>query len=348
MRRAASRGRRTRACCGASSFTIMEWPSGWTATRRSRRLRRDAGTDATAAGGICTTATCFRCPTTGSIPWYAAWDLAYHMIPFAEIDPHFAKEQLMLLLREWYMHPNGQIPAYEFAFGDVNPPVHAWACWRVYKMTGPRGERDRVFLERVFQKLLINFTWWVNRKDVDGKNIFSGGFLGLDNIGVFDRSQPLPGNLKLEQADGTAWMAFYCLTMLSMALELAREDPAYEDVASKFFEHFVAIADAMNTLGGNGLWDEEDGFYYDQLRVDGTHAPVARALGGGADPAGRGDGARVRGHRPAARLSQTHGLVPRKPPGPVRADFVYGAGRFQWAHATGCWRSRRWGACCAC
>jgi hypothetical protein len=213
-------------------------------------------------------------PDNWEYPWYAAWDLAYHMIPFAEIDPHFAKEQLVLMLREWYMHPNGQLPAYEFAFGDVNPPVHAWACWRVYKMTGPRGARDRVFLARVFHKLLINFTWWVNRKDVEGLNIFSGGFLGLDNIGVFDRSLPLPGNLKLEQADGTAWMAAYCLTMLSMALELAREDPAYEDVASKFFEHFVAIASAMNSLGGNGLWDEGDGFYYDQLRVDGTTLPL--------------------------------------------------------------------------
>ncbi len=213
-------------------------------------------------------------PDNWEYPWYAAWDLAFHMIPFANLDPHYAKEQLVLLLREWYMHPNGQIPAYEFAFGDVNPPVHAWACWRVYKMTGPRGGRDRVFLGRVFQKLLINFTWWVNRKDVEGQNIFSGGFLGLDNIGVFDRSKPLPGNLKLEQADGTAWMAAYCLTMLSMALELAREDPVYEDVASKFFEHLVAIASAMNSLGGNGLWDETDGFYYDQLRVDGTTLPL--------------------------------------------------------------------------
>ncbi len=213
-------------------------------------------------------------PDNWEYPWYAAWDLAFHMIPFAKLDPHFAKEQLVLMLREWYMHPNGQIPAYEFAFGDVNPPVHAWACWRVYKMTGPRGGRDRIFLARVFQKLLINFTWWVNRKDVEGLNIFSGGFLGLDNIGVFDRSQPLPGNVKLEQADGTAWMASYCLTMLSMALELAAEDPAYEDVASKFFEHFVAIASAMNSLGGTGLWDETDGFYYDQLHVDHTTLPL--------------------------------------------------------------------------
>jgi len=213
-------------------------------------------------------------PDNWEFPWYASWDLAFHMILFARLDPHFAKEQLVLLLREWYMHPNGQVPAYEFGFGDVNPPVHAWACWRVYKMTGPRGGRDRVFLARVFQKLLINFTWWVNRKDVAGQNIFSGGFLGLDNIGVFDRSQPLPGNVILEQADGTAWMASYCLTMLSMALELAREDPGYEDVASKFFEHFVAIASATNSLGGNGLWDETDGFYYDQLRVDGTTLPL--------------------------------------------------------------------------
>ena len=172
---------------------------------------------------------------------------------------------MLLLLREWYMHPNGQLPAYEFAFSDANPPVHAWACWRLYKMTAPRGRRDTDFLERAFHKLLINFTWWVNRKDLEGKNLFAGGFLGLDNIGVFDRSRPLPTGGQLEQADATAWMAFYCTTMLSMALELARMDRAYEDVASKFFEHFVAISGAMNTLGGTGLWDEQDGFYYDQL-----------------------------------------------------------------------------------
>ncbi|MGH9316478.1 MAG: MGH1-like glycoside hydrolase domain-containing protein, partial [Thermoanaerobaculia bacterium] len=213
-------------------------------------------------------------PDTWEYPWYAAWDLAFHMVPFAKLDPDFAKQQLILLLREWYMHPNGQIPAYEFAFGDVNPPVHAWAAWRTYKITGPRGGRDRVFLARVFQKLLLNFTWWVNRKDPEGKNLFAGGFLGLDNIGVFDRSTELPTGGYLEQADGTAWMAFYCATMLSMALELAREDPSYEDVASKFFEHFVAITDAMNTLGGTGLWDEDDGFYYDQLHVDGHHIPL--------------------------------------------------------------------------
>ena len=180
----------------------------------------------------------------------------------------------MLFLREWYMHPNGQLPAYEFNFGDVNPPVHAWACWRVYKMTAARGQRDRVFLSRCFQKLVINFTWWVNRKDLEGRNLFAGGFLGLDNIGVFDRSKPLPTGGHLQQADGTAWMAFYCATMLSIALELARDNPATEDMASKFFEHFVAIADAMNTQGGTGLWDEEDGFYYDQLRVGGRTIPL--------------------------------------------------------------------------
>lgn len=213
-------------------------------------------------------------PDKWEYPWYAAWDLAFHMIPFARLDPEFAKDQLSLFLREWYMHPNGQIPAYEFALGDVNPPVHAWACWRVYKMTGPQHHRDRLFLKRTFQKLLLNFTWWVNRKDVRGKHLFSGGFLGLDNIGIFDRSKPLPTGGHLEQADGTAWMAFYCVTMLAMALELAVEDPSYEDIASKFFEHFVAIADAINTLDGTGLWDELDGFYYDHLHVNGMSTPL--------------------------------------------------------------------------
>ena len=217
-------------------------------------------------------------PDKWEYPWFAAWDLAFHMIPFARIDPRFAKEQIILFLREWYMHPNGQIPAYEFAFGDVNPPVHAWAAWRVYKIAARRGDRDRDFLESVFQKLLLNFTWWVNRKDAHGKNLFSGGFLGLDNIGVFDRSKPLPTGGTLQQADGTAWMAFYCATMLSIALELAHDGgkvrTAYEDMASKFLEHFVQIADAMNTLGGTGLWDETDGFYYDQIRFDNSAVPL--------------------------------------------------------------------------
>ncbi len=213
-------------------------------------------------------------PDKWEYPWFAAWDLAFHTVAFARIDPDFSKQQLVLFLREWYMHPNGQMPAYEFEFSDVNPPVHAWAAWRAYKMTSAKGIRDRTFLARVFQKLLINFTWWINRKDAEGKNIFGGGFLGLDNIGVFDRSKPLPTGGYLEQADGTAWMAFYCATMLSMALKLAERDPAYEDMASKFFEHFVAIADSMNWLDGTGLWDEQDGFYYDHLHADGVQEPL--------------------------------------------------------------------------
>jgi hypothetical protein len=207
-------------------------------------------------------------PDKWEYPWFAAWDTAFHMIPFASVDPDFAKEQLLLLLREWYMHPNGQLPAYEWNFSDVNPPVHAWAVWRVYKIADRKGARDIFFLERAFQKLLLNFTWWVNRKDVEGRHVFGGGFLGLDNIGVFDRSRPLPGGGRLNQADGTAWMASYCLTMLSISLELALEKPVYEDIASKFFEHFVNICDAINSLGGTGLWDSDDGFYYDQLIIN--------------------------------------------------------------------------------
>lgn len=213
-------------------------------------------------------------PDKWEYPWFAAWDTAFHMIPFAKIDPEFAKSQLELFLREWYMHPNGQLPAYEFNFCDVNPPVHAWAAWRVYKLTGKRGTRDRPFLESMFQKLLINFTWWVNRKDAEGNNLFQGGFLGLDNIGVFDRSKPLPVGGFLQQSDGTAWMAFYCLTMLSMALELAQENPVYEDLASKFFEHYIGIADAMDDELGDGLWDEKDGFYYDQLKLGKKTIPL--------------------------------------------------------------------------
>jgi len=209
-------------------------------------------------------------PDKWEYPWFAAWDLAFHTIPIALIDPDFAKDQLILLLREWYMHPNGQLPAYEWSFGDVNPPVHAWAAFRVYKIERRlRGVADRGFLEKVFHKLLLNFTWWVNRKDPDGMNIFEGGFLGLDNIGVFDRSAPLPTGGHLEQSDGTSWMGMFCLNMLAIALELAKEDPAYEDVASKFFEHFVHIAHAMNDMGADGrsLWDEVDGFYYDVLHL---------------------------------------------------------------------------------
>ena len=212
-------------------------------------------------------------PDKWEYPWFAAWDSAFHMIPFAKLDPAFTKKQLLLLLREWYMHPNGQLPAYEWNFSDVNPPVHAWSVWRVYKIASEKGERDLDFLERAFQKLLVNFTWWVNRKDAEGNHVFGGGFLGLDNIGVFDRSHSLPTGSVLHQADGTAWMGFYCLNMLSMALELAPTRPPYEDIASKFLEHFVSIADAMNTLDGNGLWDEEDGFYYDNLKI-GDQKPI--------------------------------------------------------------------------
>jgi hypothetical protein len=217
-------------------------------------------------------------PDKWEYPWYAAWDLAFHCVSMALIDPKFAKDQLVLFLREWYMHPNGQLPAYEWNFSDVNPPVHAWAAWRVYKIAARIQKKpDRQFLVRVFHKLLLNFTWWVNRKDPQGKNVFEGGFLGLDNIGVFDRSRPLGPGSYIEQSDGTSWMAMFCLNMLSIAMELAREDPAYEDVASKFFEHFIYIAAAMNNLGGQGigLWDEKDGFYYDVLHLGATKETIS-------------------------------------------------------------------------
>ncbi|MCY7377460.1 MAG: hypothetical protein LH472_16000 [Pyrinomonadaceae bacterium] len=209
-------------------------------------------------------------PDKWEYPWYAAWDLAFHCIALALVDSEFAKEQLLLMLREWYMHPNGQLPAYEWAFGDVNPPVHAWAALRVYQIEKKRhGVGDKKFLARIFQKLLLNFTWWVNRKDSEGMNVFEGGFLGLDNIGVFDRSRPLPTGGKLAQSDGTSWMAMYCLNMLAVALELAEEDETYEDVASKFWEHFLYIAQAMNHRGKDdtALWDEQDGFFYDVLHL---------------------------------------------------------------------------------
>ena len=211
-------------------------------------------------------------PDKWEFPWYASWDLAFHCIPLALVDPHFAKSQLDLIVREWYQHPNGQIPAYEWHFGDVNPPVIAWAAWRVYQIERKQsGRGDRAFLETVFHKLLIAFTWWVNRKDSEGNNIFQGGFLGLDNIGVFDRNEMFPDGSRLEQSDGTSWMGMFCLNMLRIALELARENPVYENIATKFFEHFLSIAAAMNNLGGKGigLWDEEDEFYYDVLHTPG-------------------------------------------------------------------------------
>jgi hypothetical protein len=218
-------------------------------------------------------------PDTWEYPWFAAWDLAFHTIPLALVDAEFAKHQLVLLTREWYMHPNGQLPAYEWAFGDVNPPVHAWATWRVFQMDRKqRGDQgDLAFLERVFHKLMLNFTWWVNRKDAQGRNIFQGGFLGLDNIGVFDRSKPLPTGGFINQADGTSWMAMYCLNLMRIALELARHNKVYEDIASKFFEHFLHIAAAINSGDDDlGLWDEEDKFYYDDLRTPGGREVVLK------------------------------------------------------------------------
>ncbi|MCP5420354.1 MAG: glucosidase [Gammaproteobacteria bacterium] len=218
-------------------------------------------------------------PDKWEYPWYAAWDLAFHCLPLALVDAEFAKAQLLLMTREWYMHPNGQLPAYEWNFGDVNPPVHAWATWRVFQIDrNQRGDQgDLGFLERVFHKLMLNFTWWVNRKDVQDRNIFQGGFLGLDNIGVFDRSAPLPTGGFINQADGTSWMAMYCLNLMRIALELALHNPVYQDIATKFFEHFLSIAAAMNNIGGEGigLWDETDQFYYDELNLpDGRLVPL--------------------------------------------------------------------------
>jgi hypothetical protein len=209
-------------------------------------------------------------PDKWEYPWYAAWDLGFHCVSLVLVDPDFAKQQLQLMTREWYMHPNGQLPAYEWAFGDVNPPVHAWAAWRVYKIDAKqRGRADTAFLKSIFHKLLLNFTWWVNRKDREGRNIFQGGFLGLDNISLFDRSAMLPAGGHLDQADGTAWMGFFSLLMLKISLELAKDDPIYQDMATKFYEHFLAIARAMTDTGGQGysLWNDEDGFFYDALHL---------------------------------------------------------------------------------
>ena len=221
-------------------------------------------------------------PDKWEYPWYAAWDLAFHTVALAVVDTEFAKEQLLLLTRSWYLHPNGQLPAYEWAFGDVNPPVHGWAAWRVFQMdrqrrrrTHPNDPGDLEFLERVFHKLMLNFTWWVNRKDAQGRNIFQGGFLGLDNIGVFDRSA-LPTGGCINQADGTSWMAMYALNLMRIALELAQHNPVYEDASTKFFQHFLHIAEAMTSMNeGHGLWDDGDGFFYDVLNLpDGQMLPL--------------------------------------------------------------------------
>jgi hypothetical protein len=251
-------------------FDIPQWLSGDPAQPPppdERKNGRNSGWE------HLTNAEVISMPDKWEYPWYASWDLAFHCISLALIDPRFAKGQLKLLTREWYMHPNGQLPAYEWNFSDVNPPVHAWATWRVYKidMKNNNGIGDRAFLETVFHKLLLNFTWWVNRKDIHNKNIFQGGFLGLDNIGVFDRSAEIPGGGKIEQADGTAWMAMYTLNMMRIALELAINNKVYEDLASKFLEHFLYIAGAMSNIDGKGidLWDEEDQFFYDVFHTDG-------------------------------------------------------------------------------
>ena len=209
-------------------------------------------------------------PDKWEYPWYAAWDVAFHTIPLALVDSEFAKQQLLLFTKEWYMHPNGQLPAYEWSFSDVNPPVHAWATYRVYKMDEKQnGKGDRRFLEEVFHKLLLNFTWWVNKKDHEGNNIFQGGFLGMDNIGVFDRSAPLPAGEFIEQTDGTSWMAMFTLNMLRLSLELSKENPTYQSLSTKFFEHFLYIAGAMRNIGNEGidLWDQEDEFFYDVLHT---------------------------------------------------------------------------------
>jgi len=248
-------------------FMVRRWLDGDPAGPPPPAARRDGRNHEwwyLAAGDV------MSMPDKWEYPWFAAWDMAFHCIALAMIDPDFAKAQLLLLTREWYMHPNGQIPAYEWAFGDVNPPVHAWAAIRVYQIEEKMyGRRDRALLERLFQKLVINFTWWVNRKDAVGNNIFEGGFLGLDNIGAFDRSAGLSGGGRLEQADGTSWMAMYCLNLLGIALELAKEDAVYQDIATKFFEHFVYIGAALNRVDDErrGLWDEAAGFYFDVLKL---------------------------------------------------------------------------------
>ncbi|HEY1940467.1 MAG TPA: glucosidase [Candidatus Angelobacter sp.] len=257
-------------------YVVRDWLNGDPAEPLPPEVRKDGRNH---AWGHIYNSDVISMPDKWEYPWYAAWDLAFHCVALALVDPDYAKDQLVLMLREWYMHPNGQIPAYEWAFGDVNPPVHAWATYQVYLIDKAKnnGVGDTQFLERVFHKLLLNFTWWVNRKDPEGMNVFQGGFLGLDNIGVFDRSSMLPTGGHIEQSDGTSWMAMYSLDMLAIALELAADDDTYQDVASKFWEHFIYIARAMNHLGDDGLclWNNEDGFFYDVLHLpDGARLPL--------------------------------------------------------------------------
>ncbi|HET6209433.1 MAG TPA: hypothetical protein VFD94_03580, partial [Jatrophihabitans sp.] len=261
-------------------YSVEEWLDGDPAQPSPPEARRQPGAR-NVGWRTLSLADVISMPDEWEYPWFAAWDLAFHCVTLAHIDPAFAKQQLVLLCREWAMHPNGQLPAYEWAFGDVNPPVHAWATWQVYSI---EGRQDHEFLIRVFSKLLLNFSWWVNRKDADGSNLFEGGFLGMDNVGLFDRSAPLPPGYRLEQSDATSWMAFYCLSMLQIALELARTDHAWDELATKFLEHFLAIARAMASFGSRGvsLWNSEDGFCYDVLtRPDGGYQqlPVRSMVG---------------------------------------------------------------------
>ena len=315
----ASSDRRLPVCCGASS-SIITWSIDWlngdpSGPRPPVERLHGRNSDWTHLYN----ADVISMPDKWEYPWYAAWDLAFHCIPLALIDPDFAKEQLVLLLREWYMHPNGQIPAYEWAFGDVNPPVHAWAAWRVYKIEKKaRGRAIAASWSACFTSCCLNFTWWVNRKDTEGKKFFKAVFSGLDNIGVFDRSGPCrPADISSSPTRPVGW-AMYCLNMLAIALELARDNPAYEDVASKFFEHFVYIARAMNQHGGEDieLWDKQDGFYYDVLHLpNGESFPIESTIDGRVDSAVCGGNAGFGTDRPAAPLQAPHAMVHRKPAG---------------------------------
>ena len=261
-------GRPSAACSGRSSTTSSTSTCGCASTAWIRSIRRRRSRSGIASGSTCSTTTSSRCPTSGSTPGTRHGIWPFTPSALTRVDPDFAKHQLSLMLKARYQHANGQIPAYEWNFGDVNPPVHAWATIFQYRMEqAMRGEGDLEFLKRAFGKLLINFTWWVNRKDRLGKSVFEGGFLGLDNIGVFDRSAELPTGGHLEQADGTAWMAMFCQNMFEIAIELAAHDPSYDDLVFKFAEHFLWIGAAMNRVGHDGMWDEEDGFYYDVLRL---------------------------------------------------------------------------------
>ena len=262
----------------------------------------------------------FSMPDKWEYPWFAAWDLAFHTVTFALIDPEFAKQQLIQLGHVWYLHPNGQLPAYEWNFADANPPVHAWASYRVFQIDrkqkrakDPDYPGDLVFLERIFQKLVMNFTWWVNQKDSHGRNLFQGGFLGLDNIGAFNRDEPLPDGGYLSQSDGTSWMAMYSLNLMRIAIELAQHDHVYEDMATKFFEHFLYIAKAMTDMGGKGvgLWNEEDSFYYDVLNLpDGQTFPLKVRSMVGLMPLVRRRDSRARVSRQHAGFQTAHGVVP--------------------------------------